>query len=206
MTLPHIESYADLGNYLRHTRQELGVDVAQAAHHLYIRVKYLHALEEGRLADLPGAAYAKGYLTSYAEYLGLDRQAILDLYQQLGESRRLAFYQPETRQQANLPSHWLLIFSFLLLTALYGGWYASRGDRTPPPMVNPPPPRLSYLYKPNTNAFHFARHPCIRGGSGMPVCYYSDTLRLPALTAGREFSTELVWAEKSTSIGMIQYE
>lgn len=191
-TFPHIESYTDLGGFLRHTREEHGIDVAQAAHHLFIRAKYLQAMEDGRMAELPGAAYAKGYLASYAEYLGLDRDQVLASYQRLGENRRHAFYLPETRRHGNLPSHWLLILSCLLLAGLYGGWYAYRGDPPKPVVINEPPVHLSYLFRLNPKGFGIVQHPCVTQRAGHPICYYPPPGNVPLLAPRQTFSTELV--------------
>lgn len=42
-----------------------------------IRRRYLEALEEWRLEDLPGPVYARGYLRAYAEHLELDPRPLL---------------------------------------------------------------------------------------------------------------------------------
>ena len=39
---------------------------------LHIRQQYLEALEAGRINELPGNAYALGFLRTYASALGLD--------------------------------------------------------------------------------------------------------------------------------------
>ena len=45
-----------------------------------IRGKYLRALEEERFELLPSHTYIKGFLRSYADYLGLDGQLYVDEY------------------------------------------------------------------------------------------------------------------------------
>ena len=45
-----------------------------------IRAKYLRALEDERFDVLPGETYVKGFLRTYAEYLGLDGQLYVDEY------------------------------------------------------------------------------------------------------------------------------
>ena len=57
---------------LRRRREELGRDVPTVARQLRIRAVYITAIEEGRLQDLPGTAYAVGFVRAYADYLGLD--------------------------------------------------------------------------------------------------------------------------------------
>jgi hypothetical protein len=43
-------------------------------------MRYLNALEEERFELLPGSVYAKGFLRTYADYLGLDGQVFVDEY------------------------------------------------------------------------------------------------------------------------------
>src|SRR5213083_1902853 len=45
-----------------------------------IRGKYLRALEDEQFDVLPAQTYVKGFLRSYAEYLGLDGQLYVDEY------------------------------------------------------------------------------------------------------------------------------
>ena len=43
-----------------------------------IRAKYLRALEDEAFDQLPGPTYVKGFLRTYADYLGLDGQLYVD--------------------------------------------------------------------------------------------------------------------------------
>ena len=53
---------------------------SDAEHGTKIRGKYLRALEEERFELLPSHTYIKGFLRSYADYLGLDGQLYVDEY------------------------------------------------------------------------------------------------------------------------------
>jgi hypothetical protein len=68
----------EIGNSLREARLRRGVDFAQAELATKIRGKYLRALEEEQFAVLPAETYVKGFLRTYAEYLGLDGQLYVD--------------------------------------------------------------------------------------------------------------------------------
>ena len=70
-----------LGETLRQARLDKGVSLADAARDTRIRRAYLEALESEDPAALPAAVYTRGFLRTYAEYLGLSGQAMLDLYQ-----------------------------------------------------------------------------------------------------------------------------
>ena len=56
----------------------VGIDFAQAELATKIRGKYLRALEDEQFAVLPAQTYVKGFLRTYAEYLGLDGQLYVD--------------------------------------------------------------------------------------------------------------------------------
>src|SRR5206468_11913203 len=68
----------EIGNSLREARVRRGVDFAQAELATKIRGKYLRALEDDQFDVLPAETYVKGFLRTYAEYLGLDGQLYVD--------------------------------------------------------------------------------------------------------------------------------
>jgi hypothetical protein len=70
----------EIGNSLREARVRRGTDFAQAELATKIRGKYLRALEEEHFEVLPAETYVKGFLRTYAEYLGLDGQLYVDEY------------------------------------------------------------------------------------------------------------------------------
>jgi cytoskeletal protein RodZ len=70
----------EIGNSLREARLRRQMEFAEAEHGTKIRGKYLRALEDERFELLPSHTYVKGFLRSYAEYLGLDGQLYVDEY------------------------------------------------------------------------------------------------------------------------------
>jgi hypothetical protein len=70
----------EIGKSLRNAREQQKLEFSDIERSTRIRGKYLRALEEGRFDVLPGTAYVKGFLRTYAEYLGLDGQRFLDEY------------------------------------------------------------------------------------------------------------------------------
>src|SRR5215208_5503715 len=70
----------EIGNSLREARLRRGVDFVQAEGATKIRGKYLRALEDEQFSLLPSPTYVKGFLRTYAEYLGLDGQLYVDEY------------------------------------------------------------------------------------------------------------------------------
>jgi cytoskeletal protein RodZ len=70
----------EIGNSLREARLRREIEFAEAEYGTKIRGKYLRALEDERFELLPSHTYVKGFLRSYAEYLGLDGQLYVDEY------------------------------------------------------------------------------------------------------------------------------
>jgi cytoskeleton protein RodZ len=68
----------EIGNSLREARLRQGLDFPEIEQRTKIRGKYLRALEDEQFDLLPGQTYVKGFLRSYAEYLGLDGQLYVD--------------------------------------------------------------------------------------------------------------------------------
>jgi len=70
----------EIGNSLREARLRQGLDYAQVELGTKIRSKYLKALEDEHFETLPAQPYVKGFLRTYADYLGLDGQLYVDEY------------------------------------------------------------------------------------------------------------------------------
>jgi cytoskeletal protein RodZ len=69
-----------VGQVLREARTERGIELSEVERVTKIRVKFLQAMEEDRWEALPAPAYARGFLSIYARFLGLDEKALLDEY------------------------------------------------------------------------------------------------------------------------------
>jgi cytoskeletal protein RodZ len=68
----------EIGNSLREARLRQGLDLARVEDDTKIRARYLQALEDERFDVLPAETYVKGFLRTYAEYLGLDGHLYVD--------------------------------------------------------------------------------------------------------------------------------
>jgi len=140
-----------VGVALREARQRRGWTIEFCAQQLRIRAAVLEAMEGGRFEKLPNGAYALGFVRSYADYLGLDRDEIARRVKAeaaaLSAPTELVF--PTPISESRLPSGVVLAASALLATAAYGLWYyQTAADRVPIPRVAavsdrllPPPER-----------------------------------------------------------------
>lgn len=124
----------EIGNSLREARERQGLDHAQVELGTKIRAKYIRALEEEEFEILPTGTYIKGFLRSYAEFLGLDGQLyvdeynsryIVDAYDDMPQRR------PRVRQERTLERRIvvLALVGIAALTALViAAWRFGGGD------------------------------------------------------------------------------
>jgi cytoskeleton protein RodZ len=75
----------DIGPMLREARMHAGLDIDDVEERTKIRAKYLRALENEEWALLPGSAFTKGFLRSYADVVGLDGGLLVDEYKRQWE-------------------------------------------------------------------------------------------------------------------------
>ena len=124
---------------LSEARHRGGYSLSDAAHVLRIQEHYLEALEEGRFDRIPGTTYTIGFLRSYAGFLGLDPDEIIEAFkreQGLDSSeQRLAF--PSPSDTSPRPKFWLILLVLVLAGLAYGGWqYQSTGGQIATDLVD----------------------------------------------------------------------
>jgi cytoskeleton protein RodZ len=157
---------AGVGADLRVARERLGWTLPAVAAHLRIRLPYLEAIEDGRLDELPGNAYAVGFLRAYAKAVGLDPDEISRRFRaetaDLNNKTKLRF--PAPVPERGVPAGAVVLVGLVLVVAAYIGWYRFSGNRepsveitqavperlvpldgmaadgTPKPVIIPPPP------------------------------------------------------------------
>ncbi len=70
----------EIGNSLRAARERQGLGYGEVELATKIRAKYIRALEEEDFDAIPGDTYARGFLRTYASYLGLDGDVYAEEY------------------------------------------------------------------------------------------------------------------------------
>lgn len=134
-----------VGADLRAARERLGWELAPIAEHLRIRVPFLEAIEDGRAVDLPGNAYAIGFLRSYATALGLDPDEITRRFREEAShvNRKTKLRFPAPVPDRGVPTGVVVLFGVILAIGAYAGWYKFSSTGRPEfEAVQPVPPRL----------------------------------------------------------------
>jgi cytoskeleton protein RodZ len=132
-----------IGETLRTARRKQGRSLGDAAAQTRVRETYLAALEEEEFGALGGDVYVKGFLRSYARFLGLDPAPLLATYRSehehsdepvaLGHS---SLAMPSERR----PGVLLVAGGAVVLLVVLAFIGLRAGGDEPPPTVDPPPP------------------------------------------------------------------
>jgi cytoskeleton protein RodZ len=127
----------EIGNSLREARVRQQLELSEVELATKIRARYLRALEEESFELLPAQTYVKGFLRSYADYLGLDGQLYVDEYNSRFGSdadeprepvvaRRSSYVRSQHRR---VESRWVVfalagiaaVFAFVIAAWKFGG-------------------------------------------------------------------------------------
>ncbi|MFQ5938993.1 MAG: helix-turn-helix domain-containing protein [Alphaproteobacteria bacterium] len=177
-TAPEGPSVAAL---LKEARESSGLDLGEIAAQLRIRRIYLQAIEDGRFDELPGPAYAVGFVRAFAEQLGLDGEEMVKRFkaETSGLERAPELLFPSPLPESRFPGGAVLIVSLVLAAAVYGGWHhLSSRDRATVELVPDVPERMVALVAepkpdvavtPDQEAAEAGEPAALSGGQGRPA-------------------------------------
>ena len=69
-----------IGSVFREARNRRKIDLSEVEAATRIRLRYLRAIENEEWGILPGGVYTRGFIRTYASYLGLDGERLADDY------------------------------------------------------------------------------------------------------------------------------
>jgi len=117
-----------LGRLLKKSREERNIELEEAFKATRIRRQILEALENERWDQLPSAIFVKGFLKTYADFLGLDKKTVLELYERTIPIEK---GKSEPLNQVSLGTkRWplILIFAVLALALIVSIIFLARKD------------------------------------------------------------------------------
>ena len=80
---------SSFGELLKAGRESQRISINKASRKLLIKKDHILALENEDWQSLPEATFVKGYIKSYAEFLGLDKDKMLALYRRDFDERKI---------------------------------------------------------------------------------------------------------------------
>lgn len=132
-----------VGQDLRAARIRRGDDLGAVSRALKIRKDHLDALENDRQEDLPGRTYAIGFVRSYARYLGLDANMLVERFKAEIAGRGDEHAAPATNllddDGRRLPNGWRILAAVVGIALLWGVWHIFFAARETAPPVPPAP-------------------------------------------------------------------
>ena len=149
-----MEANESLGKYLRREREIRKISLREVADHTRVREHFLRAIEEDQFQLLPSATYIKGFLSNYANYVGLDPNDVIQRYETFlkGESVRHTEVLPEKKtlwkRKELLTIGGVMIVGLIALSFFF---YLSKPavesisvkPKTEDPLVPPPSPQIA---------------------------------------------------------------
>jgi len=133
-----IFSEKTLGEKLRNLRKRKHFSLEQAEEQTKVRVRYLDALERGAYSELPANVYVLGFLAKYAEFLGVPKEELIDVFhRERGKSSLPKELAPETQikeKRAYLTPRTIILVGIILILAGFVGYifYAVEHFTSPP--------------------------------------------------------------------------
>lgn len=73
----NMEELKDIGDVFKNRRKELNMTLKEIENATSIRSTYLQAIEDGEMEKLISPIYAQGFLRQYANFLGIDGDAMI---------------------------------------------------------------------------------------------------------------------------------
>ena len=112
-----------IGAMLKEMRQQKGLKLIDVSKKLCIRKCYLEAIEESNYAEIPAFPYGNGFIRSYANFLGLNGENIVELYkEETSSTKQKNMNVLEPQPEATMPNIHHIIISLLAIVLIYVGW------------------------------------------------------------------------------------
>lgn len=116
------------GVLLRRARERRGLSLQQVAQITRIADRWMPALEEARLDQLPAPVFVAGYVRSYARAVGLDESDLLERYKDLAQQRgagvQALVLLPERTRSHDMPWRRALLLALPALLMMIGVLWA----------------------------------------------------------------------------------
>lgn len=117
-----------LGEKLRQAREGRGISISEVSEQTRISSQYLECIENDDYKPLPGGIFNKGFVKSYARFVGLDEQEAMSDYGKLVAANAAAEeadqrYRPEVLTDYNTSGSMVptIIFAGIILALMTGG-------------------------------------------------------------------------------------
>ena len=130
------------GTILKTAREQRGMSQQDVAHRLNLRISLIRDIEEDRFDQKTASTFTRGYLKTYARFVGTDEQAVLAAYDRLGlkDQQYSEMYSFSGRTQREASEHRVRFISWVLFIGLAGlggtWWWLQPAEEPVPTAIN----------------------------------------------------------------------
>lgn len=118
---PQVTRESGPGTWLRQAREDRGLSAEDVGRSLNLSLRRIEALESDDYEKLPGPTYVRGYLRSYAMFLGLEPQPLLDAFNRLPiAAQRHDLVAPAPEQEVTSNDAMVKVGTVLILGLVIG--------------------------------------------------------------------------------------
>ncbi len=137
-----MEEKDSLGRYLKKEREFRNISLREVAKNTRVKEHILKAIEEDRYPTLPSPTYVKGFLLSYAKYIGLDPNEVLLRYENSlrGTSITRPGAPPEKKMVRNMKYLWMI--GGVIVVGLFASYFLLFHPSEPPIEPIPVKPKV----------------------------------------------------------------
>jgi cytoskeletal protein RodZ len=111
-----------LGEILKEARLSKHISQKEAAGHLLLKTEIIESLEAGNWSALPEAAYVKGFIKNYAEFLGLDASRLLALHRAEYDEKKYTKSAARKKRRYMFTPNLLAPLTFLVIVLVFVGY------------------------------------------------------------------------------------
>ena len=104
LTSKETQPLGEIGTTLKTQRERLGFTLSNVENQIFIPERYLTAIENGSLEELPSTVQGRGMVKNYAQFLGLDPEPLLLNYAEALQTRlsKVRNHAPDTGSSISL--------------------------------------------------------------------------------------------------------
>jgi len=135
---------ASIGQELRRERELRGISLKEIADSTKINLRFLRALEEDQFDILPEQFFTRGIIRTYANYLGLDEQNILNTYIESQQTQKFQeksdadkkeeiFESPESALKKKKISKLFTLIVLAIISLIIVMYFVLRKEKPHPP-------------------------------------------------------------------------
>jgi len=151
----------EIGTTLKDQRERLGFSIANIENQTYIPERYLQAIENGSLEELPSTVQGKGMVKNYAQFLGLDPEPLLLSYADVLQERLIESRDdPRPRAKSSIKASfrrllasptilWVGVVLLISIVSIWSGWLIF-GNRDPGTDSTPTIPGVADMLLPTS--------------------------------------------------------